>query len=61
MIVKCICCKELIGATTMSYKVSTGFLDVDGNFNEDAKIIIHPECSHLINPFHKIEQILIED
>ena len=45
----------------MSYKISTGFLDVDGNFNEDARIIIHPECSHLINPFHKIEQILIED
>ena len=58
---KCACCGELIGITTMSYKISSGFVESDGNFNEDAKILIHPECSHLIEPFHLIEKILKEN
>tara|TARA_R100001082_G_scaffold61493_2_gene34307 strand:- start:925 stop:1107 length:183 start_codon:yes stop_codon:yes gene_type:complete len=58
--IKCICCKELIGITTMSYKISTGFIDDDGNFIEDAKIIIHADCSNDIEPFQELE-ILLKD
>jgi hypothetical protein len=55
---KCTCCKELINTTTNSYKVSSGFVDEEGNFVEDVNFVIHPECSNLIEPFQEIELLL---
>jgi len=57
---KCACCGELIPRTSMSYKISSGFIEKDGNFIEDAKILVHPECSYLIEPFHLLEKTLKE-
>jgi hypothetical protein len=42
----------------MSYKASAGFLDEDGIFHEDVKIIIHVGChqQYTYDLFVKIEQ-----
>jgi hypothetical protein len=57
---KCICCKELISPSTMSYKISSGFIDPDHNFNEDLSIVVHVDCTHLLNPFSTIEDLMKE-
>ena len=42
--INCPVCKEPITSSSISYKASAGFLDEDGVFHEDVKIIIHVGC-----------------
>ena len=55
---KCRVCGELISPSSVSFKASSGFLDIDGVFHEDAIVIIHREChsNYLFNPFDKLEE-----
>ena len=45
----------------MSYKVSSGFVNPDGHFNEDASIIVHAECTHMLEPFQALEDLMTND
>jgi len=56
--VKCPACGELISHSCLSYKVSGGFLNEDGSFQEDVTIYLHPECAndYLYNPFSRLEE-----
>ena len=44
----------------MSYKVSSGFYNKDGSFQEDITLILHSECAidYTFNPFSVIEKRL---
>tara|TARA_Y100000592_G_C5452096_1_gene309303 strand:+ start:669 stop:818 length:150 start_codon:yes stop_codon:yes gene_type:complete len=44
----------------MSYKISSGFLNTDGSFQEDVQVIIHSECAndYSFEPFSHIEKKL---
>ena len=56
--INCPVCQKPISPSTLSYKASAGFLDIDGVFHEDAIVIIHREChsNYLFNPFDKLEE-----
>ena len=56
--INCPVCKKPITSSTLSYKASAGFLDEDGVFHEDVKIILHVGChqQYTYDPFIKIEQ-----
>ena len=56
--INCPVCQKPISPSTLSYKASAGFLDIDGVFHEDAKIIVHAECqnSYTYDVFNKLEQ-----
>jgi hypothetical protein len=58
--ITCPACKQLISHSSLSFKTSAGFLNPDGSFQEDVKVIIHSECAHnyLYNPFTKLEEKL---
>tara|TARA_R100000458_G_scaffold50799_1_gene51125 strand:- start:914 stop:1108 length:195 start_codon:yes stop_codon:yes gene_type:complete len=58
--IKCSACKELISNTSMSYKISSGFYNEDGSFQEDVTLIIHSECvmDYNFHPFSVIEKRL---
>mgnify|MGYP001243571505 CR=1 FL=1 len=56
--IKCPICKELISPSSLSYKISAGFLDGDGVFHEDVSLVVHKECQSnwVYNPFEEIEK-----
>ena len=58
--IKCPACKELISHSSLSYKVSAGFLNTDGTFQEDTMVIIHAECvnDYSFNPVIALEKKL---
>ena len=56
--IKCPNCKELIGASSVSYKASRGFLDKDGTFHEDISIIMHLECAEINDVYGELESRL---
>tara|TARA_R110002110_G_scaffold69543_6_gene187405 strand:+ start:742 stop:936 length:195 start_codon:yes stop_codon:yes gene_type:complete len=58
--IKCPVCQKLISPSSISYKASSGFLDVDGVFHEDASIITHKECkeNYIYNIFESLEKII---
>ena len=58
--IKCPVCKELITPSSVSYKVSCGFLGIDGVFHEDVSIITHKECkeNYTYNIFENLEKII---
>ena len=55
--IKCPACGKPITYSTMSFKVSSGFLSEDGTFQEDITLHLHADCAndYLYNPFAKIE------
>ena len=56
--IKCPHCKELIGASSVSYKASRGFLDKDGVFHEDVSIIMHLECAEVDVAYGELESLV---
>lgn len=60
--VTCFKCREIIGPSAPVYKASRGFVDKDGNFFEDVKVIVHIECAHdyIFNPFDALEEELLK-
>ena len=44
----------------MSFKISSGFLNEDGSFQEDVTLIVHSECimDYNFHPFSIIEKKL---
>jgi hypothetical protein len=56
--IKCPVCKELIGPNAPVYKVSRGFVDVEGVFYEDIGVIFHQECADSIEPYSTLEEDL---
>ena len=58
---RCVCCKELISPSSLTYKVSSGFVGNDGSFVDDISILVHADCTHLLEPFQAIEEIMSQD
>lgn len=56
--IKCPCCGELITPNCTVYRASTGFVDTEGLYYEDASVLVHQECyyDYLYNPFDKLEE-----
>ena len=56
----CPACKELITPNSSTYKASSGFIDLEGNYFEDKNIIVHRDCcyEYLYNPFDELEEDL---
>ena len=54
---RCPVCKDLISPNAVSLKASCGFIDEDGEFHDDVKIVFHRDCWHnyLFNPFEQLE------
>lgn len=57
--IKCTVCKELISPSSVSYKASSGFVNLDGSFHEQDSIIVHVECHHdyFYNAFEELEHL----
>ena len=56
--IKCPVCKELLSPNAPTYKVSRGFVGIDGLFVEDVSVVFHQECSDLIAPYPILEEDL---
>ena len=56
--IKCPVCKELLSPNAPKYKVSRGFVGIDGLFLEDASVTFHQECSESIEPYGLLEEYI---
>ena len=56
--IKCPVCKELVSPNAPTYKVSRGFVGIDGLFVEDVSVVFHQECSDLIEPYGLLEEYI---
>ena len=54
---RCPVCKDLISINAVALKASSGFVDREGEFHDDASIVFHKDCyyNYLFNPFEQLE------